>query len=214
MKYIKYIFGLILFFFIVILVPVTVNADMGPKPNVTVKIVGIGDRPYTATLISKEADGPNFTYEDYLEYGYDIDYHPIMQYEDSEGYKWVGRHWDMYGDGEFHWGYYPPDNFKILIRTSSGKYYTTEALDQYAFSTYYKVNFSSAIETESEPTKLMTEVINNYNYFKEIITFIIRMAFTLAIEIGLAYLFGFRDKNHLKVILIVNIITQIGRAHV
>jgi len=203
-----------LLFFLTILLLVTssikVNADMGPKPFVNIEITGMEDISYTATLISKDATGPHFDYEEWLEGDYsNIEYHPIMEYVDSEGYKWVGEYWSIEGNGSFNWGYYPPRNFKVLLMTDDGEYYATEVLERYAFATYYKVNASETIAGELDAVRVVESVKPNYNYGREIVGFLIRVILTVAIEIGIALLFGFRKKRQLITILIVNMVTQI-----
>jgi len=209
MKNIKYLLFFILSIASIFLLSIKVNADIGPKPFIIIEITGMEDKSYTATLISKEAKGPNFFYEEYLEWDNQwMEYHPIMEYEDSEGYKWIGSHWEMYGDGELKWGYYPPDNFKLLIVTEDNQYYTSKAINRYAFGSYFKVDVSKAIDGDLN-VKFIESVEKNYNYWKEILSFSIRLILTIAIEIGLALIFGFRKIRELLLILKVNIITQI-----
>ncbi|MGD9605374.1 MAG: hypothetical protein AB7V00_04400 [Bacilli bacterium] len=188
----------------------TVNADVGPKPFVNMEIIGMGDQTYTATLISKEASGPNFFYEDYLEFGDPwMDYHPIMEYEDSEGYRWIGQHWELSGDDEFSWSYYPPDNFKLIIMTDNDIIFTTGVLERYAFGSYFQADVSSAVDGVISNLKIIEAVTPNYDFLKEIAAFMFRLLLTLAIEVGIALLFGFRKKKELYAIFFVNIITLV-----
>lgn len=210
MKIIKFSFLLFFLFLFISLVSIPINGDSGPKPFVIIEITGIGDKAYTATLISKEAHGPNFFYNDYLEFDDPwMEFHPIMEYEDSEGYKWIGKHWQMYGDGELKWSYYPPNNFKVIIITEDNEYYTTKVIERYAFGSYFKVDVSNAENGELNAVILIQDVEPNYNYMKEVISFLIRLILTVVIEIGLAIIFGFRKKSHLLTIFIVNVITQV-----
>ena len=210
MKFIKCsLFILLLLLFISTASP-NVSADIGPKPFVTVEIKGMGDKNYTATLISKEAKGPNFFYDDYLEFNDPwMEFHPIMEYEDSDGYKWIGRHWKIHGDGELNWSYYPPNNFKVIIMTEDHQYYTTKALERYAFGSYFLIDVSGTLNEELNSVKVIGDVKHDYNYSKEIISFLIRLFLTIAIEIGLAIIFGFKKKSQIITILIVNAITQV-----
>jgi hypothetical protein len=186
-----------------------VNADIGPKPFVAIEISGMGEQTYTMTLISREAHGPNFFYEDYLEFHESwMEYHPIMEYVDSEGYRWIGWHKEMHGDGEFKWSYYPPQNFKILIMTEDNQIYTSAVLERYAFASYFRADVTDVVQGEAEAIKVIQTVEPDYHYSKEILTFLIRLVLTIAIEIGVALLFGFKGKE-LVVILLVNAVTQI-----
>ena len=82
-------------------------------------------------------------------------------------------------------------------------------LERYAFGSYFKVDVSEVINGELNVVKVIQDVSPNYNYFKEIISFLIRLILTIAIEIGLALIFGIKKKSHILTILIVNVITQV-----
>ncbi|NLD26434.1 MAG: hypothetical protein GX661_03650 [Acholeplasmataceae bacterium] len=167
----------------------------------------MGDQTYTVTLISKIAPPPYQFYDPEMEDS-SADYHPIMEYIDSEGYRWVGLHREMHGDGVFRWGYYPPNNFKLLIMTEENQYYTSNVLERYAFASYFHADLTNLVGEGS--VKIIQTVNHNYNYGREVLAFLVRLVLTIAIEIGLALLFGFKEKRQLIVILIVNAITQIG----
>lgn len=210
MKTIKFSIILLLIILLISTFSINVSADIGPKPFVTIEIIGIKEKNYTATLISKEAHGPNFFYDDYLDFNDPwMEYHPIMEYEDSDGYKWIGKHWEMTGDGVLNWSYYPPNNFKLIIMTEDNQYYTTQVLERYAFGSYFKVDVSEVTNGELNAVKVIHDVKTNYNYLKEIILFLIRLILTIAIEIGLAFIFGFKKKSYILRILILNVITQV-----
>lgn len=206
MNFFAIIISMILIFLITN--PITLRADFGPKPSVTVDVVGAEGIKYTITLISQNAFGPNRTYEEWQEYDGE-EYHEIMEYKDSEGYMWIGRHQELNGNGQFKWGYYPPRNFKILILTSDGKYYSSKVFDTYAFHSYYKVDLSRLTFDEARDIGSIDSVKNNYKYAPEILSFFLRLIFTITIELMLALLFSYRSKRHIKIILIVNVITQL-----
>lgn len=52
------------------------------------------------------------------------------------------------------------------------------------------------------------KAVKNYAYTSEIISLIARIIGTIAIEVVVALLFGYRTKNQLRIILITNIATQ------
>ena len=182
MKKIKYLLSLLLFLIIFSLVskPQVVNADTGPKPSSFITIKGIeGD--YVSCFASKKADGPNFTYQDYLEYGYDHpEYNPIMEYEDDEGYKWITNYYICRGESTISFTYFCPSEFKIVIYQNNELLIATEMLEMYAFSTYYEIDFSTGTITTPEDIK----VTKTYDYTSEILNLILRIVLTLAIEIG------------------------------
>lgn len=188
----------------------TVSADMGPKPFVEVEINGMENISYTVTLISKKPSGPGFNYEDWLKYEDDfLEYHPIMEYVDEDGYMWVGNHWELEGNTTFTWGYYPPSDFKILILTDDGDYYVSKVLNRYAFASYYNIDLTDVNRGSKELPGVINLIEKDYKFDKEIISFTTRLIITVLIEIGIAWLFMFRSKKEMLVILIVNIITQV-----
>ncbi len=210
-KKIKMLFSLLFLFTLVFsfaLEPVVVHADMGPKPASYITIKGI-EGEYVACFAAKSAGGPNYDYETYkewLEEGYEyIDYNPIMQYKDADGFKWITRYYECRGEMEISFTYYCPNEYKIVIYQNGELVFATEPLERYAFTTYYEVDFSTATVTTPEQIK----VKNTYDYFGEILNLVIRVVLTLAIEIGLFYLFRLYTKRNLIVVSAVNLITQI-----
>ena len=75
----------------------------------------------------------------------------------------------------------------------------------YAFATYYEIDFSTGTVTTPQDIK----VTKTYDYFDEVLNLIIRIVLTLAIELGLFYLFRLYTKRNFMVVIIVNLITQI-----
>jgi hypothetical protein len=178
---------------------------MGPKPASYITIKGIkGD--YVACFAAKEAWGPNFDYEAYIEYEMDyLQYNPIMEYKDDEGFKWITHYYECSGEDYISFTYYCPNEYKIVIYQNDQFLIATEALEMYAYSTYYEIDFSTGTVTTPQDIK----VTKTYDYFSEVLNLIVRIALTLAIELGLFYLFRLYTKRNFMVVLIVNLITQI-----
>ena len=74
----------------------------------------------------------------------------------------------------------------------------------YAYSTYYKIDFSTGLITNTD-----IKITKTYDYLSEIINLIIRIILTLTIEIGLFYLFRLYTKRNFNIVLITNLVTQI-----
>ena len=209
MKKLKIIFSLILFtiFFSLISPVKVVNADMGPKPASYITIKGIeGD--YVACFAAQNAFGPNIDYEMWLEYqdeSWTQEYNPIMEYKDEEGFKWLERYYTCHDESKISFTYYCPDIYKIVIYQNDELYMATEALEMYAYATYYEIDFSTG--TINTPKDI--KVTNTYDYLGEILGLLFRIVATLAIEIGVFYLFRLYTKRNLNVVLIINLITQI-----
>jgi len=209
MKKLKIIFSLILFtiFFSLISPVKVVNADMGPKPASYITIKGIeGD--YVACFAAQNAFGPNIDYEMWLEYqdeSWTQEYNPIMEYKDEEGFKWIERYYTCHDESEISFTYYCPDIYKIVIYQNDELYMATEALEMYAYATYYEIDFSTG--TINTPKDI--KVTNTYDYLGETLGLLFRIVATLAIEIGVFYLFRLYTKRNLNVVLIINLVTQI-----
>ena len=75
----------------------------------------------------------------------------------------------------------------------------------YAYTTYYEIDFSTGTISTPENVK----VTNTYDYFGETLGLLFRIIATLAIEIGVFYLFKLYTKRNLNIVLIVNLITQV-----
>lgn len=199
MKIKKVLLVLVMALVIFISSNITVNADMGPKPSIYIDIVGI-EGEFVAAFAAKNVRGPNYDYEQWLESrGDSSEYHPIMEYKDEEGFKWITRYYKCNGESEIKFTYYAPNEFKIIIYKDNELYKVTEATKMYAFRTYYKIDFSD------EDIKMK----NTYPYYKEVLEFILRLTITLAVEIGLYFLFRLHTKRNFKIVMIVNIATQL-----
>ena len=109
------------------------------------------------------------------------------------------------GEEEISFTYYCPSVYKIVIYQNNEFLIATDALEMYAYSTYYEIDFSSGTIVSKDNIK----VTNTYDYFKEISNLVIRVILTLAIEIGIFYLFRLYTKRNFYVVLIVNLLTQI-----
>lgn len=184
---------------------VNVYADMGPKPKTIINITGIEGK-YVAAFASKKAYGPNFDYQFWCdnykdsEYNY-IQYNPIMEYSDEDGFKWITTYYICEGESEIGFYYYRPKEFKLIIYKDDKLYKVTDIINCYAFTSKYEINFNANNQT--------IKIKNTYPYFKEILLFILRLSITFAIEIGLFFLFRLYTKRNIFVVGITNIITQV-----
>ena len=110
--------------FAVTALPITANADMGPKPSVRIQFKNMGDDLCYGTLLSKEAcTGPARVWDGTSrnEQLYDLDrdiWKAFVDYKDPDGYYFLQRGWTVSETGEIAWTYYPPGNFRssFIIR--------------------------------------------------------------------------------------------------
>ncbi|HBL50387.1 MAG TPA: hypothetical protein DDZ65_09125 [Firmicutes bacterium] len=196
-------------FIVIIMLPITVSADMGPKPSVVVDFKGVNGESYYATLLSSvESTGPFSSIgsngESMLSKD-DEDYDVLLKfatYKDIDGYYFLQYFEECTETHQFSWTYYPPQRFKILLYfPQTDQFVVSDNIyERYAFSSYYTAEVSNA--------SLIVE--ESYDYTNETLSLIARIILTIALEIGVALLFGFHEKRQLRFIFIVNLITQIA----
>jgi len=207
--------------FAVTALPITAKADMGPKPSVRIQFKNMGDDLCYGTLLSREKHaGPARVWDGTARLAqlYDLDrsiWKAFVDYKDPDGYYFLQRGWTVSETGEIAWTYYPPENFKILLYypetetfVSSGSY------ERYAFDTYYTVDMEgvrigSVEYNEDLSTNERINAYRSYNYRKELLSLAVRILLTIAIEMAVALLFGFRQKKQLQILALVNITTQL-----
>ena len=207
--------------FAVTALPITANADMGPKPSVRIQFKNMGDDLCYGTLLSKEAcTGPARVWDGTSrnEQLYDLDrdiWKAFVDYKDPDGYYFLQRGWTVSETGEIAWTYYPPGNFKILLYYPETKTFVSSGIyERYAFDTYYTVDMEgvrigSVEYNEGLSTNERINAYRSYNYRKELLSLAVRILLTIAIEMAVALLFGFLQKKQLKILALVNITTQL-----
>lgn len=191
--------------------PITARADMGPKPSVRIEFTGIEGETYYGTLLSlRDSTGPASAWNgnpDYAHYhpgdeGYDI-WLKFVEYQDTDGYYFLQEWWDCSETNQLNWTYYPPTPFKILLYfPETDTFYVSPVYERYAFDSYFIVDLSAY---DTDP--IMAH--QSYDYTWEIISLVARIILTIALELGIALLFGYREKKVLGFLAVVNILTQV-----
>ena len=193
----------------------TAHADMGPKPSVRIHFTGLGDRLCYGTLLSEDrSTGPASAWNgvpasayhkgnyDYAELDEAI-WQAFQNYEDADGYYFLQWGWQVSDSEALAWTYYPPDRFKLLLYfPDDGTFIAGTIEDRYAFHSDFAATVNFAQQTVS--------MEKTYNYAAEILPLLVRLALTLALELLLALTFGFRQKQHFRPIVAVNVLTQLG----
>lgn len=214
-----------------VLFPVTVSADIGPKPSVVITFDGLGDEICYGTLLSStDSTGPSSVWdgrEETAQYreneGYEwaeLDYDTwkaFADYEDADGYYFLQEGWRVDETKELAWTYYPPQTFKILLYfPEKDAFVISGSCERYAFDSYFTVDMEgiSMAEVrqaqEGQGTVPVLTAEESYDYTWELISLAARIAATILLELGAAVLFGFRSKRELLLIGAVNIVTQVG----
>lgn len=209
--------------------PVPAKADIGPKASVRVLFEHMGDELCYGTLMSeRESTGPAYIWDgkeenaihngnenySWAEFDYET-WKAFVEYDDPDGYHFLQRGWNVSETKEIAWTYYPPNRFKILLYyPETGTFVSSGIYEKYAFDTYYTVDMDgvdigSVEYNETLSTDERIEAYRSYNYRIEIYSLIARIVATIAIEMILALLFGFRTKKQRLLLVGVNTVTQI-----
>ena len=181
-----------------------VSADMGPKPSVNITFENAPDHPYYVTLLStEEMSGPwsSFPKEEITNQPAEVRpaYVAFYEYAQATGLYFCDFVRECSDDNEFKWGYYPPSSFCVAVYDSvEGTLRVSDVIEREAFDSYYTIDLSAAELT----------VVEDYHITRYVISFLIRMVATILIELILAWLFGYRLKKEVRMIIFTNILTQ------
>ena len=204
-----------LFFCLIMIVamPMTAFADIGPKPSVRIEFTGIEGETYYGTLLSEDySTGPESAWDGIPghercpedEEGREI-WETFVGYEDSDGFYFLQTWWDCSENNKLNWTYYPPTPFKILLYfPETDSFYVSPIYERYAFDSYFSVDLSEFEQSEAISAE------KSYDHTWELISLAARIVLTIILELAIALLFGYRQKKQFAFIAVVNIITQIG----
>ena len=202
-KFLKTFIFVFAIIFVVLLSNVIVKADTGPKPYVSIKIIG-DTQGYYMTLLSERAQyGPYSNNPEYQENIDNIDL-KFAEYEDSDGYYYLYYYSDI-SNNVYGWNYYPPSHFKILIYDSINDRFITnnEKYERTSFETAFTIEL-----VEDNANMTFTVKQDHYYLFRVIMGVIIRFIICLTIELGIAFLFKIKNKQ-LLIVLAANVLTQL-----
>ncbi len=213
---------------VIMIFPVTANADTGPKPSVRITFENLGDELCYGTLLSsRESTGPSSAWDgneedarhnenpnySYQTFGYDI-WKAFVDYAENDDFYFLQEAWQINETKELAWTYYPPNEFKILLYfPETGEFSISGVYERYAFDSYFTVNMDGVkLSVDYNEELSSDERINafkSYNYTVEIVSLVARIIITILIEMAIALLFGFRKKKQLLLLVGVNTATQI-----
>ena len=204
------IFVFLMCFILVMNLPVTASADIGPKPSVRITFTGIEGETYYGTLLSeRRSTGPSTAWDGYEDYSgwkpenEKVIWEKFLGYEDADGYYFLQEWWDCSESNQLSWTYYPPNPFKILLYfPETDTFYVSDIYERYAFDSYFTVDLS-----DYDTTPILAE--KSYDFTWELISLAARIILTIVLELAIALLFGYREKRALVFLAIVNVITQV-----
>lgn len=211
---------IIVFLCMVMLFPIGVNADTGPKPSVRIKFENMGDELCYGTLLAKEeSTGPASAWDGkeeniYLSFVDRDIWEAFVNYEDSDGYYFLQWAWIVNDTKELAWTYYPPNEFKVLLYyPETNTFVVSDVCKRYAFDTYYTVDMDgieigSIKYDDNLSSNQRLEAFKSYEFKNEVKALGCRMLITVVVEVLIGLLFKFRNKE-LLYILFINVITQI-----
>lgn len=195
------------------LVTLTAHADCAPKPSVHVNLL-CEDKAIVTLLAQREGNGPHSTIapgeapSEWQNYGSgDLlrAWERFRDYQDPDGFHF----WGNLGRQGIGWGYYPPEVFKIAVyfpRTDT-LIVSAEIYETYAFQSDFRVSIPDQTYTDGQIVSM--EVQKDFDYVEAVTGFFVRVLVTLAVEFALAWVMGYREKRFWKVILSVNLVTQV-----
>lgn len=213
---------------VIMILPITANADTGPKPSVRITFENLGDELCYGTLLSsRESTGPSSAWDgneedarhnenpnySYQTFGYDI-WKAFVDYAENDDFYFLQEAWQINETKELAWTYYPPNEFKILLYFPETREFSVSGVyERYAFDSYFTVNMDGVkLSVDYNEELSSDERINafkSYNYTVEIVSLVARIIITIIIEMAIALLFGFRKKKQLLLLIGVNTATQI-----
>lgn len=179
------------------------SADIGPKPSVVLEFSGLEGRQYAATLLGDtESYGPWSADADYREWnGERAVWDAFCAYDAPEGWHFLGNFADCTETHRFAWSYYPPQRFYVLLYfMDTGEYWRSpQPYERYAFHSAFAVQVDG----------MAGAVRPDYPYARELASLAFRAAATVAVELAVAWAFGLRSRRHIRLILRVNLVTQV-----
>ena len=198
--------------------PVPAYADTGPKPSVVVTFQNLKQKDCYVTLLAEEGNtGPHSVYDPsagnkYIsEDGTPEIWQKFVDYKDADGFHFLQFYRKLGSDGVFRWGYYAPTKeFKILMYFPDDNRFAVsrEIYRPYAFDSYFTVD-ASALNASPVPNGTDIRAVKSYNYAGEAWSLLARTVITIVIELLIALPFGYRSKQQLGFIALVNVATQL-----
>ncbi len=190
------------------------HADTAPKPSIVINTENLEGRYYITLLSKEDAHGP--WHKDKKEYivediALQKEIDKFFEFEDE--YYNIGEYTILDDKNKtFSWTYYPPDDFKVLLYSpEKDEFYLSEPYERFAFYSYYDLKFENGKVSLIEDMKMAKEEMfrTKKDKFPPLIKmFILTLMSSLVIELALALLFGYRNKE-LLYIAIINCITQL-----
>ncbi|XMB85816.1 hypothetical protein RJG79_10455 [Mycoplasmatota bacterium WC44] len=208
---------------------VNVSADIGPKPSIEIIVKGIDEIYYLDLLSDESSYGSGDEFYLSLSPETQAAVKSLREYEDEDGYTLhmlndqtpvhVGNILgEKQSDGSYYnyFSYRVPNTFKIIILRENKDIIITEIISRELFNSKITIDLSGStnytvIDSENNVYKLNEVIKEDIPIQKTITGLIVRLVLTILVEFLIAYyIFKFRSMKTLKVIVLVNLFTQLA----
>lgn len=202
----------------VFLVPRKVSADMIDKPTARIEVVGM-NQPYKIEILIEreiyeldESDIAHKVANYYDREGFPLDL--LLDYQDEDGY--VSR--TLYSGAapanlrkeakdKYVVGYYSaPAKFKVAIILGDDTIITSKVINRRMYHSQMKFDLTGVdFKTTTKDAGDLKEIVP-YGHISW--RLVVRVIVTILVELGILYLFMYRDKKTFKIVGITNLVTQ------
>lgn len=224
--------ALILICVLAISVTQSVSADFGPKASLKITILGLEKDTYKVDVLSEEMLGSNtinepienlqwYSYfDEYPEELVGFGYHGLFSYTLYNGIGSIRQTDNKQLTQEYQLNYHPPQTFRIVVVTNDGTIIISDLITRIAFDTVLEWDLREVSTTSFsvDEGKISGNIGIGYedNYtvspkfiWTSVWRTIYRVVITLIIEIGILFLFKYRQRETYIKVGIANLITQI-----
>ena len=193
----------IIIFILIFFRPMTVYADMGPKPSIYVTFENLGDKTVYTSFFALEGGPSPVSFGDWERVPDEIR-QIFLDYAASEDARFVEDIWIVdENKPTMECGYMPPYEYKLVVYIPDenvmleSDFYTRDRFEE-----KYIVNITQTHE------KLVLEHVA-YDWQSDILPVMLRVILTIIIEILIASLFKIKGKKSISAIAITNVATQL-----
>lgn len=199
-----------------------IRADMFAKPTMTVTILGVAEPYYFDLLVYREGEAEVMSDSHVDEriggFYYRDDYPESLNgFKDEDGYVSYQLYWGSpthihLVSSEtmmqvFRVGYFsPPSRFKIVIYTEAGVMLTSKIMDRRLFNSEMTFDLRG-VDLSASQVGVGT-LAESIPYARIAGEFILRLAVTVLLEVGILWLFGYRCRRSYALVGLVNLLTQ------
>ena len=186
---------------------VPARADMFPQPSVVINLENAPEGRVYATLLSKEPTSGPYMAGEHL---WDPElvnlaisekiWQALNRYARQDGYYFLGFIQNITNSQTMTWEFYPPQDFKLLLYyPASETFLCSEAETRYVFNSTFTADCSGG----------SIRLIRTAPATAWVWGMGVRFLVTLVVELAVAvFLFKLREKHHLLIIAVTNLVTQ------